>query len=361
MRRWVLFLWIILLFPVIRCASVSDTAFAVMEADSGAIISAERENERLPMASTTKIMTALVVLDKTRGDERVKISPQSAAIEGSKMYLTPGKTYTVDDLLYGLLLVSGNDAADALAVFVAGSEENFALLMNQKAQSIGLRNTHFANASGLDAEGHYSSAFDLAILARAALQNEKFARIVCSKTYRVGGKTLVNHNKLLSRIDGCIGVKTGFTKKSGRCLVSAVRKDHITLICVTLHCPDDWERHACLYRQAFQKCRYEQVLAEKKVYLAQRISGGSDIGCYNKAVYAVVTEEAPEIRYEIRKPLFSDIRVREGDIVGMLEVYNGKTLISKAPLYADRNAKARKTKISFWNRIFRFFRRKNKT
>ncbi len=352
-----LFLFVILLLPV-PCHAAPGASYIVTEASSGMVLCGENENIRLPMASTTKIMTALVVLEHTTGKERVEISRQSAAIEGSKMYLNAGETYTVDDLLCGLMLVSGNDAADALACFVAGSEEKFALLMDQKASEIGLDNTRFKNASGLDADGHFTTAFDLAKLTAVALQNEKFARIVRMKTCDVAGKTLVNHNKLLFRIDGCIGVKTGYTKKSGRCLVSAVQKDGVTLICVTLDCPDDWARHSSLYREQFERCKLEKVLDEKKVYLAQAIAGGPDIGCFNRTVYGVVTDGKKDIRYDILKPRFSYIGVKKGDVVGTLVVYNGETPVARAPLFADRDARAYERKRSLFKRLLAFLRRK---
>ncbi len=196
-------------------------------------------------------MTAMVVLENMEPDELVTVDPAWTGIEGSTMYLTPGQELTAEELLYGLLLASGNDAAVALACAAAGSEAAFADIMNDKAAEIGCENTHFENASGLDGKAHHASARDLALITREALQNDLFRQIVSTKTKTVGERTFTNHNKLLTTCDGVFGVKTGYTEAAGRTLVSACRRDGVTLICVTLSDPNDWEDHRVLYDWAY--------------------------------------------------------------------------------------------------------------
>ena len=195
-------------------------AAIVVHPETGAVLYEKNADERLGIASTTKIMTALVVLEHCALEEPVEILPEYTAVEGSSMYLRAGETYTVEELLYGLMLVSGNDAAVALACHTAGSVEAFADMMNDQARALGMTDSAFQNPNGLDAEGHYSTARDMAKLACAAMENETFRTIVSTKSTTVDGQTLVNHNRLLRSYNGAVGVKTGYTKTVGRTLVS---------------------------------------------------------------------------------------------------------------------------------------------
>lgn len=204
------------------------------------------------IASTTKIMTALVVLENCALDELVTVAPEAEGVEGSSIYLRAGEQLSVEDLLLGLMLQSGNDAAVALAIHCAGSVEGFAAKMNYLAEKLEMTGSHFMNPNGLDAEGHYSTAYDLAILTRYALENEDFARIVSTKTATLAGNRCVtNHNKLLWRYDGCIGVKTGYTRAAGRILVSAAERDGRRLAVVTIGDGDDWNDHQRLLDYGF--------------------------------------------------------------------------------------------------------------
>ena len=203
------------------------------------------------MTSTTKIMTGLLVCEAGETDRRVTVPAAAVGLEGSSMYLKRGETLTRRDLLYGMMLHSGNDAALTLAISVSGSEQAFVRQMNLRAQALGLRQTHFANPHGLDSGENYSSARDLAALTQAALQNQQFRTVVGTKTITCAGRTLTNHNKLLWRYDGCIGVKTGYTRHAGRILVSAAERGESQLIAVTLADPDDWRDHAALLDHGF--------------------------------------------------------------------------------------------------------------
>mgnify|MGYP004717167299 FL=1 len=236
---------------------VGAAAAIVMEAESGEVLFAQEIHRQLPMASTTKIMTALLTLEQPNLQQEFTVDETAIRVEGSSMGLRQGDTVTLYALAVGMLLASGNDAAGAAAVRISGSMKAFVAEMNRRAASLGMNNTHFVTPSGLDAEEHYSTAYDMALLARAALQNPLFAGIAASRRMTVSygqppyARSLLNHNRLLSLYGDAIGVKTGFTKKAGRCLVSAAEKDGVRLICVTLNCPDDWNTHAALYQRYF--------------------------------------------------------------------------------------------------------------
>lgn len=202
------------------------------------------------IASTTKIMTALVVLEQAGLDDTITVT-QAHMAEGSSMYLKPGETVRVEELLYGLLLCSGNDAALALTE-CAGGAAPFVALMNEKAAALGMAHTSFANPNGLDAEGHYSTARDMAALAAAAMDDPTFRRLCSSRCVTIGSRTMENHNRLLRQVEGCVGLKTGYTKAAGRTLVSCAERNGCRLIVVTLRDGDDWADHAALYEYGFR-------------------------------------------------------------------------------------------------------------
>ncbi len=231
--------------PAAEAVDTSARAAVLMDGESGRILYAQNAEEPMLIASITKIMTALVAIERCPLDRVYTVTAEDMA-EGSSMYLTAGERITLEELLYGLMLSSGNDAALAVAHCTAGSVETFVRWMNEKAAALGMEQTSFANPNGLDHEEHYSTARDMAVLTRAALQNETFARIVSTRSITMGTRTLVNHNKLLSTYPDCIGVKTGYTKAAGRTLVSAARRDGQTLIAVTLGDGNDWADHTAL-------------------------------------------------------------------------------------------------------------------
>lgn len=213
------------------------------------------------IASVTKLMTALVALESGCPlEEKVVIREEDTRTEGSSLYLRPGEELRLETLLYGLLLQSGNDAALAVARHCGGTVENFVAEMNRCAARLGMTNSRFANPSGLNAEGHCSTARDLALLARACLKNETLAAIAATRSITLEGRSFVNHNKLLWRYGGCVGLKTGYTEKAGRTLVSAAERDGMTLIAVTLDDPDDWRDHAALFDWGFANWRMETAV-----------------------------------------------------------------------------------------------------
>lgn len=222
-----------------------------MDAATGRVLYEKNADARSLIASTTKIMTALVVCRQCNVSDRVRVMPEAVGIEGSSMYLQAGEILTVRELLYGMMLHSGNDAAVALAIYCGGTVEGFAALMNDEARRLGLTQTHFVNPNGLDSPEHYSTARDLARLAAYAMDDPVFAEIVGAKSVRVGERYLTNHNKLLWRMEGAEGVKTGYTKAAGRILVSSARREGRRLIAVSLNAPDDWNDHIRLMNWGF--------------------------------------------------------------------------------------------------------------
>ncbi len=252
-----LFLCLLLCAPLPSAAAeppeaISAECAVLTDAATGRILFAKNADKRHPMASTTKIMTALVALEKCPLDTVVTVHPGAVGVEGSSVYLKAGSRYTMEALLHALLLQSANDAAEAIAYAVAGSVPAFVDLMNEKAAALGLSDTHFDNPHGLDGDTHYTTAAELAAITRAALELPEFQRIVATRRHvfaTVEGeeaRTLINHNKLLLLYDGAVGVKTGFTKRCGRCLVSAASRDGLTLIAVTLDAPSDWHDHTAM-------------------------------------------------------------------------------------------------------------------
>ena len=300
-------------------------------------------DERHAMASTTKIMTALVALESCELDRVVKIDSAAVGIEGSSVYLKTGDEYYMKDLLYALLLQSANDAAAAIAIEVGGSIEGFSSMMNEKAASMNLKDTHFENPHGLDAKNHYTTARELALITAEALKNPTFKSIV--STYRktistVDGeaaRTVVNHNKMLLLYDGAIGVKTGFTKKTGRCLVTAAEKDGLTLISVTLNAPSDWNDHTKMLNYGFD--RYEnRVLADigELSYEIPVINGEKDsVRCENTTEASIILKKGEEVKKKIELSRFVTAPIKKGDVLGEVcfEYENGKEI--RVPLIAS--------------------------
>lgn len=232
-----------------EAVQLSAAAAILMDADSGEILFEKDAGRCMRIASTTKIMTALVALERAKLTDTITVTA-SHMVEGSSMYLKPGETVTVEELLYGLMLCSGNDAALALADCCGGLDA-FVQAMNEKAAALGMKDTSFANPNGLDDENHYSTARDMAVLVAYAAEDPTFRRICSTKTATVGGRSMTNHNKLLRQIEGCIGMKTGYTKAAGRTLVSCAERQGRRLVAVTLCDGNDWADHKTLYEMGF--------------------------------------------------------------------------------------------------------------
>ena len=260
-------------FPC-RVSAVSARSAIVMDALTGRVLYERNADDRSLIASTTKIMTALVVCEQCNVLDRMRIPKEAVGIEGSSIYLREGEVLTIQELLYGMMLHSGNDAATALAIYCGGTVEGFAQLMNDKAQRLGLRGTHFVNPHGLDAPGHYSTARDLAVLAAYAMKNPIFAQTVSTKSLSMGNRALRNHNKLLWQLEGADGVKTGYTQAAGRILVSSATRDGRRLIMVTIHDPNDWQDHKTMLERGFADYQIRQILLKGDTVATLQVAGG---------------------------------------------------------------------------------------
>ncbi|MEG2295313.1 MAG: D-alanyl-D-alanine carboxypeptidase family protein [Oscillospiraceae bacterium] len=315
----------------------------VMQASSGRVLFEQNAYEKLPMASTTKIMTALLALEEKDIDEPFIVNEKAIQVEGTSMGLKVGDEVTLRTLAYGMLMPSGNDAAGAAAIKIAGSIPKFAQMMNEKAKVIGLKDTNFVTPSGLDAPEHYTTAYDLALLSSYALENPDFKAICKENSAKVSfgsparRVTLKNHNKLLKQYDGAVGVKTGYTKKAGRCLVSAVEKDGMTLICVTLKAADDWNVHETLYDYFFDKATNIPIAPTVINRLVAVV--GSDIEQVSifpaRETVTVFGEEGNRIKFKFHIPTFLYAPISKGDHVGKIEVYVKEVRIDSIPLLAQ--------------------------
>ena len=333
-RRTLLYLLILAAFLLSMMTLVvyADSGFrtgarssALYNPDTKTFLYLNNADEKLPMASTTKIMTALLAIETLDPDEIITVSSESVGIEGSSLYLDEGDELTVKDLVYGVLLQSANDAATVLAIRISGSVEDFALKMTERAKEIGANDTSFQNPHGLDSNGHYTTARDLALIAAEALKNESFRKISATQKYSftVGDsvRVIVNHNKLLKLYNGCIGVKTGFTKKSGRCLVSAAESDGITLVAVTLNDPDDWIDHKNMMNLGFESL--ESVNISELIDIPESIptvsSDGAalNIGLSKDSIVKYV-EENITLSLDLPNYIATDTRI--GDKIGNVTV-----------------------------------------
>ncbi len=340
MKRILFCVLIILVFSRSAFAvSVSAKSAILMEASSGKVVYEKDADTRRGMASTTKIMTALIVLERVSLDDLVTVKRSCTGIEGSSMYLQPGEEITVHDLLYGLLLQSGNDCAAALADYVAGSESAFVDLMNQKSRELGLSGTHFANPSGLPHEEHYSTARDLARLTIYAMQNEDFRKIVSTRTYRTDTRVLTNHNRLLSMYDGVDGGKTGYTKSAGRCLVSSALRDGTRLVCVTLSAPNDWKDHSALFDFGFSSVKHLVLQKQWDLVSKLPVVGSNrktaDIVASDVLDVVVSPDSAKELTVTYFLPRFLYAPLRKGAVVGYAVLSKKGQKIRSVPLVAS--------------------------
>lgn len=321
--------------PAVFAEDISAKAAVVYEPLSATVLYEKAADEPMLIASTTKIMTAMVVIENCSLDEKVDVSHAHAAVEGSSMYLRPGEDYSVRDLLYGLMLASGNDAAAALAEHTAGSMEDFAELMNSKCRELGLENTHFVNSHGLDAEGHYSSARDLALITACAMENDVFREIFATESCSINGQRYYNHNKLLTSCPGCIGGKTGYTERAGRILVSCVERDGMCLICVTISDPRDWDDHMALYERCFAQFEYIPILGANSSLSV--VSAQSPEAQLKSVRDGIVAEKTDSVSIRLHLPRFVFSPVRAGEKAGFAEVFRDGRSTEKIDIFYSSN------------------------
>lgn len=358
------------LCPVARAAGpeVSAQSAVVLTADTGTVLFEKDGHTPRPVASTTKIMTALLALEaaQERGDPLVDITQEMVAVEGSSMGLQAGDSISLTGLAAGMLLASGNDAANAAALYLDASLESFAARMNQRAAVLGMEDTHFVTPSGLDGEdaqglGHLSTAYDMALLARAALEDQAFRQLCSSPSLAVEFAepvkrvTYTNHNKLLTQYQGCVGVKTGFTKEAGRCLVSAAERDGALLIAVTLNAPNDWEDHAALLDYGFTQVE-PYPLAGGDVRLTVPVVGSPvevvSLRGSNGGEVTLPLGQGAQVERVVRVPKFLYAPVEAGEQVGEICWYLEGQLLGSAPLTAAGAAPLQEKAPSLWERLF---------
>lgn len=311
----------------------AETA-VLLESDSNTALYCKNAEQTMTMASTTKIMTALLALENADLNSEITVTEEMVSVEGTSMGLLPGDKVSLRELVYGMLLSSGNDAANTVAYAVSGDISKFADLMNEKAETVGMTNTHFVTPSGLDAEGHYSTAYDMALLGSYAIKNREFFNICSTKSIRVEygnppySRTLTNHNKLLSMYDDCIGIKTGFTKKSGRCLVSAAERDGVTLVAVTLNASDDWNDHMDMFEYGFSVTSRKPLDSELSG-IALPITGGKKPSVSLEFAFSpeitICETYNPNVVREIYLKKFEYAPILKGTIVGEAVYFDSDT------------------------------------
>ena len=334
--------------------SVSAKAAALYQPDTDSFLYLKNADERLPMASTTKIMTALLSLEELDLKGNIVIDERAVGIEGSSIYLKSGEIINALDLIYAVMLQSANDAAAALAYKISGSIEAFAELMNDRAKKIGLKNTNFTNPHGLDNKDHYTTARDLALLTAEAYKNSDFKAVASTykKEIESSDKTriLVNHNKLLKSYDGCIGGKTGYTKKSGRCLASAAERDKLTFICTTIDAPDDWRDHTEMldYGYSLLEARQLAYIGEFKFTIPVINGEDTELSVLNTdETIKIFNKNDDSIETEIRLPRYVVAPIKEGDVLGKVIFTKQGNKIAEIDLTAKSGINEEKSKRKF--------------
>ncbi len=321
------------------CTVDSYADFPALSADcaliangDGEVLYSKNGDKRVLIASTTKLMTAILAIENLDLTRRVEIQSQWCGVEGSSMYLRAGQKLSVEELIYGLLLVSGNDAALALACITAGDSDSFALMMNDKARELGMDNSSFQNPHGLDSPEHYSTAEDMARLMCYCMKNPVFARIIGAKSHKIGDQLLVNHNKLLGSLPGCTGGKTGYTKAAGRCLVSSCCREGLELICVTFSAPDDWNDHIRLYSWGYENFCRRNAAADLSFEVPVVSGAGKQVRVMPAEDIWVFCRRDESLQAVAELPHFTFAPVKQGEAAGQLRIIRNGTEAGSCPL-----------------------------
>ncbi len=347
MNRVVCFIAVfcILAFPYrVGAVSTSARSAVLVNADTGEIIYSQNSRERLPMASTTKIMTALLLCEEGNMEKEITVTDKMVRVEGTSMGLLGGDKVTHKALLYGMLLASGNDAANVTAYALGGSIDGFVGMMNTRARELGLSDTHFDTPSGLDGDEHYTTAEDLAKLACVCMENSLFAAAAASKsvTLEYGNppyrRTLTNHNKLLKTFDGAIGVKTGFTKKAGRCLVSCAERDGKRVIAVTLKDPNDWADHTALLEYGLEKIQTTIITPEQSQITIPLISSEKSELEVEIEEFSVSSLDTAGFTCQVNLPKFLYAPVKKGEVIGNVVYYKNNGEIARRDIVSPETA-----------------------
>lgn len=336
----------------------SAKSMCVMESSSKRVLNSKNMNTKLAMASTTKIMTAITAIENCNDlDKKFEISPKAVGISGTSLYLRKGEVFSVRDLLYGLMLISGNDASVAIGEYVGGNLKNFVSMMNETASKIGAVNSHFDNTHGLDSKTHYTTAYDLALITSYAMQNETFKEIVSTKNIKItnaDGKTryLKNKNKLLNSFEGCNGVKTGFTDDAGRCLVSSAERNGMNVVCVVLNCGPMFEECSRHMQNAFDEYKLYDLTKmynfDKSIQVLNGIKDNVEICTYGKYLYPLKESELDSVKitYNIDKTL--EAPIENNQEVGEVKIYIDKNLHFSEKIFTIESVRRN----SIWQKFF---------
>ena len=339
---------------------VSAGGVMLMDARTHKVLYAKTAHEKLPMASTTKIMTAILAIEAGNLDALVTVPQEAYGVEGSSMYLRLGEQISMRDLLYGLMLVSGNDAAVAIAVHVGGSVEGFAALMNAKAASLGAHNTHFVTPNGLPDPDHYTTAYDLALIACYAMQNETFREIVGTTYYQTTtgeiARTVKNKNKILWEYEGGNGVKTGYTMAAGKCLVFAAEREGMQLVGVVLNCPDMFPSAKRLLDYGFETYQQETLVAADERIARVRVTGGKkntlEVASKNDIIILVKNGDSTTVRTVVNLAGPVEAPVEKGDVLGTLEVWEDGRVLAETELVAAETVES-SAYLDYLERLFK--------
>jgi len=334
--------------------TVSAASAILIDAETGDILYEKDAYSKRSMASTTKIMTSLLALEHGELDEIHTMTKDMVGIEGSSIYLLEGDKVSLRTLIYGMLLSSGNDAANATAIIVGGSKDEFVDMMNKRAAELGMKNTHFCNPEGLEDENHYSTAYDMALLGACAAKNLDFIQISSTKTATFDYGTPVithyfsNHNKLLTRnkYDGINGLKTGYTKAAGRCLVSSVVRNGVNLICVTLNAPDDWNDHIKLFDYGFSQYsdfEYDTDTSGISVPVIGGMSETLGVYCNGSSAGKILSKNSGSVVKRVTINKFVYAPVAKGEQVGTIDYLCGEKVVKSIPLLANETIGAETT------------------
>jgi len=324
--------------PKTKMPNVNAAAAIVVDMDSGRVLYEKNAYSRRAIASTTKIMTAIVAIENGNLDDIVTVSKRAANTSGSTIDLKEGEQLTLKDMLYGLMLNSGNDAAIAIAEHIGGSVEDFADMMNEKAKELGAKDTHFVTPHGLDTPGHYSTAYDMALITRYALTNPVFSSIVCTKSSSIKGRQLYNTNEMLSIYPGANGVKTGYTGQAGRCLVTSSTRDNWRIVSVVLGCSTRTQRAGSsqnMLDYAYKTYKTHDLIKEnekiKDIPVIKGIKKSVPILAVNSISFPLKQEEVNSIKREIFLPQSIHAPIKAGVEVGEIKYFlNGKVFASTA-------------------------------
>ncbi len=346
-------------FPLYANALVSAKSMVLINASTKEILMEQNAHEKLPMASTTKMMTALILAETNNLEKQITTTEKMVTVEGSSMGLLAGDTVSYYALLVGMMLSSGNDAANTTAICLAGSVEEFAKMMNERAKQIGMVNTNFVTPSGLDSDGHYSTAYDMALLAAEVISNDVLREIVSSEKLTVSfgnppyNRTLYNHNKLLSRYESCIGIKTGYTKKAGRCLVSAAEKDGCEVIAVTLNASDDWNIHETLLKEGLSILQPTKLLADiSNVYVPIVGAKTQRVGITADGITVGTLDGFLDVDYCFNLPKFLYAPIKRGQKIGTVQYLIDGKIIGVGNVYSDIDVNLFKKDYSFKEKLF---------